>query len=122
MNTFLSMPTRSAARVSNNNLKSSGKVCTIVDKGISFKGNARWGVLVAATVAPKSTRKVVKMSRPNIRIGFDIRPVMSGIVAYDLYLDGEFILRRDTKLDVYEQAVKLAVKTKIDYSTLKYKN
>ena len=121
MNTLVTMPTRIAARTTNKNFKASGKIASIVDKGRHLSGSNRWAVLVAATVAAQKTRKAVKVSRPSVNIGFDLRPVTSGVKGFDVYLDGEFILRRDTKLDAYECALNMAITTKIDYSTLNYK-
>ena len=123
MNTFLSMPTRLAARNTNKNFKASGKCSAIVDKGMHLKGSDRWGVLVAATVTPVTpkARKAVKVARKDVNNGFDLRPVTSGVKGFDLYLNGEFILRRDTKLAAYESGVKMAVSAKVDYSTLNYK-
>jgi hypothetical protein len=120
MNTLIAMPTRIAARTTNKNFKASGKLSTLVDKGCHLKGADRWGVLVAATIQPKQ-RKAIKVSHSINNKGFDLRAVTSGVKGYDLYLDGEFILRRDTKLAAYESGVKMAVSAKIDYSTLNYK-
>lgn len=119
--TILKQPTRIAARNTVRNLKSSGKVAKIVDNGSSLKGLDRWAVSVIAVIPskayPKRVSKVVKVKNK----GFDIRPVTSGVKGYDLFLNGEFILRRDSRIEVYESGITFAQRAKIDYSTLSYK-
>lgn len=122
MTTSINFLTRQAARNTNLNFKSSGKVSTLVDNGISSPVGERWTVLVEMNtpLTSKKTKKIVK-SRSNINVGFDIRKVTTGVQGFDLFYQGEYILRRDTKLEVYEAGVIAANKMNVNYTTLNYK-
>lgn len=112
--------TRQNARISIRNLRNTGKVARIIDKGQHLAGFDRWLVVAeVATAKAKTKARKAKPYTPN-NVGFDIRPVETGIKGYDVYLNGEFVLCRDTKIDAYADAVRTAQRAKIDYSSLKY--
>ena len=121
MITKISQPTRQAARTTVRNLKTNGKVATILDRGSVFKGSERWGVAVNATVVSKHRSKIVKQSNKTSNVGFDIRKVNTGVQGFDVFFDGEFLLRRDTKIAAFSDTIALAHKAKLDVSSLNYK-
>lgn len=122
MTTSINFLTRQAARNTNLNFKSSGKISILLDNGISSPVGERWTVIVEMTtpLVTKKTNRVVK-SRSNSNEGFDIRKVNTGVKGFDLFYQGEYILRRDTKLEVYEAGVVAANKMNVNYTTLNYK-
>ena len=121
MITKIIQPTRQAARSTVRNLKARGKIAIIIDRGSVFKGSERWEVAVNATVNPSYKGKIVKSGGKTINSGFDIRKVRTGVKGFDVYFDGEFLLRRETKINAYSDAVALAHKVRLDTSSLNYK-
>lgn len=124
MKTLIDFPTRQAARNTLNNFKASGKIANIIDCGVDSPKGERWTVSVEATVtkvAKKVTNRSTKKSTSHVNVGFDIRKVSTGVTGFDLYYNGEYLLRRATKIELYEAGVIMANKVGIDYTTLNYK-
>jgi hypothetical protein len=71
-------------------------------------------------VVVKQVKRLSKV-RSNNNVGFDIRKVSTGITGFDLYYEGECILRRDTKLEAYEAGVIMANRIGVNYTTLSYR-
>lgn len=115
--------TREAARRTVRNLRASGKVCNLIDNGKHLQGCERWIVALTGVTTPivKPSRIVKRHTRKFNNRGFDIRPLTSGVKGYDVYLDGEFLIRRDTKITAYSDALALAHKNGINTQTLCYK-
>ncbi len=126
MFTLISQPTRNAARITTRNLRKAGKVASVIDNGKEFTGNARWCVSVEVSKVTTGKRKPLtvrptRAAHKRNNKGFDIRPVTTGINCFDVYLDGVFMLRRDTKIAAYEATVIAARKAGVNYSTLSYR-
>ncbi|QXN60070.1 hypothetical protein KUA24_3 [Vibrio phage HNL01] len=121
MNTTINLNTRESARRTVRNLKATGKVCRIIDNGIGSEN--RWMVDVQlSTPAPtKAHKRVVKVRSTRVNEGFDIRKVNTGVKGFDVFYDGEFLIRRETKIDAYEAALKMAHRSKLNVSGLRYK-
>lgn len=120
----ITQPTRKAARLTTKNFIKAGKLAKVLDNGKQFTANDRWSVevVIVNEVSKTGARRVgIKKQKAFTNKGFDIRPVTTGIKGYDLFLDGEFILRRGTRISVYEKALQIARKNKLDYSSLNYK-
>ena len=116
--------TRQAARITVRNLKAGGKLAEVVDHGKHLVGNARWSVSVVDvhnTKTPSKHKRLVKKVVVASNKGFDIRKVVTGTKAFDVFYDGEFLLRRDTKIEAYEAGLRLAHKVKLPVATLQYK-
>ena len=125
MKTSINFPTRQAARNTFNNFKSAGKIVNLIDCGTSSPIGQRWSVSVDVTttkVTKKATKRTTKKSTSNVNVGFDIRKVSTGVVGFDLYYNGEYLLRRGSKIEAYEAGVVMANKVGVDYTTLNYKN
>ena len=114
--------TRDQARRTVKNLRSSGKVVTLKDNGKDLPRGQRWEVVITA---PVSVSKVVKPSKATKEVkytntGWDIRKADTGIGGYKLYRDGVFICHRDTKIECYQQGVKIGNQNKIETKSLNY--
>ncbi|CAH9013823.1 hypothetical protein VP501E541_P0129 [Vibrio phage 501E54-1] len=121
---LIKQTSRQVARISVRNLKASGKQAKVIDLGKHLTGLNRWGVSVE-NVSKTSHKRLVKKCSNSIskvsNTGFDIRPVRTGSTAFDVYYNGEFLLRRDTKIAAYEAGLRLAHKAKLSVATLQYK-
>lgn len=127
MNTItIKQATRNAARHALRNFKKVGKIACIVDNGRHLKGLARWAVAVENTqpVKPVSTLKAKQKARVEAKTsnkGFDLRKVKTGVNGFDVYYNGEFLLRECTKTADYEKALTMAHKNNLETSTLNYR-
>ena len=114
--------TRDQARRTVKNLRSSGKVVSLKDNGKDLPRGQRWEVVITASV---SVYKAVKPSKANktkySNKGWDIRKADTGIGGYKLYHDGVFLCHRDTKIECYQQGVKIGNQNKIETKSLNYK-
>lgn len=118
--------TRNAARHTLRNFKQAGKVACIVDNGKHLKGLARWAVAVenTQTVKPVSALKAKQKARTEAKTtnkGFCLRKVKTGVKGFDVYYNGEFLLRECTKIAAYEKALTMAHKNNLETSTLNYR-
>lgn len=124
MKTTINFPTRQAARDTFKNFKAAGKIVNLIDCGTSSTIGKRWSVsveVVTTEVTKKVNKRTTKKSTTNINVGFDIRKVSTGVVGFDLYYDGEYLLRRGSKIEAYEAGVVMANKVGVDYTTLNYR-
>lgn len=117
---LIKQTTRQIARISARNLKASGRQAKVIDLGKHLTGLNRWCVSVE-NVSKSSHKRVIKTVTKVSNKGFDIRKVTTGHTAYDLFYNGEFLLRRDTKIAAYEDGLQLAHKAKLPVATLQYK-
>ncbi len=113
--------TREVARISARNLRKSGYNSSVVDLGKHLIGINRWRVSYGEKLPnPSHKRGVKKVSKVSNK-GFDIRKVTTGRTCFDVFYNGEFLLRRDTKIAAYEDGLQLAHKAKLPVATLQYK-
>lgn len=114
--------TRSQARATAKNLQANGKLAKVIDNGTAANVGQRWEVSMIGNTehVEKKSAKKVKPSKKHNNKGWDIRKVETGIKAYDLYFDGDFILRRDTKFECYQEGVKIGNKNKVETKSLNY--
>ena len=121
MITLISQPTRTAARATIKNLVSSGKVAKLVDNGKDLKGSARWSIALELSNVTANC-KPSKKNTSFVNVGFDIRKVpTSSNGGFDLYYDGEFLLRRATRNECYQLGMHIGVKNQLNMVTLKKK-
>ncbi len=118
---LIKQDTREVARISARNLRKSGYNSSVVDLGKHLIGINRWRVSYGEKLSKPSHKRVVKIITKVSNKGFDIRKVTTGTKAFDVFYNGEFLLRRDTKIAAYEDGLQLAHKAKLPVATLQYK-
>lgn len=113
--------TRDQARRTVKNLQSSGKVVSLKDNGKDLPRGQRWEVVITAPVSVSQDVKPSKVTKVKYsNKGWDIRKADTGIGGYKLYRDGVFICHRDTKIECYQQGVKIGHQNKIETKSLNY--
>ncbi len=113
--------TREVARISARNLRKNGYNSSVVDLGKHLIGINRWRVSYGEKLPKTSHKRVVKKVSKVSNKGFDIRKVTTGTKAFDVFYNGDFLIRRDTKIEAYEAGLQLAHKAKLPVATLQYK-